>query len=86
MPTASTKSANNKKRGAPASPSRVAPEPPVTLPDFSLSQRGWLIACALIILVAAFLRFYHLDLVPLHHDEGVNGNFLVRLLATMVSR
>ncbi len=26
------------------------------------------------------LRFYDLDLVPLHHDEGVNGNFLVRLV------
>src|SRR4030095_4846245 len=28
----------------------------------------------------AFLRFYYLNLVPLHHDEGVNGNFLVRLV------
>ena len=33
-----------------------------------------------ILVVAAFLRFYDLDLVPLHHDEGVNGNFLVRLV------
>ena len=30
--------------------------------------------------VAAFLRLYHLPLVPFHHDEGVNGNFLVRLV------
>lgn len=29
--------------------------------------------------VAAVLRVYHLDLVPLHHDEGVNGFFLTRL-------
>ena len=28
----------------------------------------------------ACLRLYDLDLVPLHHDEGVNGNFLVRLV------
>ncbi len=26
------------------------------------------------------LRLYDLNLVPLHHDEGVNGNFLVRLV------
>jgi uncharacterized protein (TIGR03663 family) len=33
-----------------------------------------------IIILAAVLRFYDLNLVPLHHDEGVNGNFLVRLV------
>jgi uncharacterized protein (TIGR03663 family) len=48
-----------------------APEP---------SDRIWLIGCILILLLAAFLRLYQLDLVPLHHDEGVNGNFLVRLV------
>ena len=26
------------------------------------------------------LRLYDLNLVPLHHDEGVNGNFLVKLV------
>ena len=30
--------------------------------------------------LAAFLRVYNLNLVPLHHDEGVNGNFLVKLV------
>ena len=30
--------------------------------------------------VAAVLRLYDLNLVPLHHDEGVNGNFLVALV------
>ncbi len=30
--------------------------------------------------VAAVLRLYNLSLVPFHHDEGVNGNFLVRLV------
>jgi uncharacterized protein (TIGR03663 family) len=45
-----------------------------------ISDRTWLIACASIVVVAAILRFYDLDLVPLHHDEGVNGNFLVRLV------
>lgn len=31
-------------------------------------------------IVGAFLRLYNLSLVPLHHDEGVNGNFLVTLV------
>lgn len=30
-------------------------------------------------LFAAGLRLWHLDLVPFHHDEGVNGDFLVKL-------
>ena len=33
-----------------------------------------------IFLIAAVVRLYDLNLVPLHHDEGVNGNFLVRLV------
>src|SRR6476646_9597425 len=45
-----------------------------------LSDRAWFIAVVAIMLVAAILRFYDLNLVPLHHDEGVNGNFLVRLV------
>jgi uncharacterized protein (TIGR03663 family) len=32
------------------------------------------------VIIAAVLRFYNLNLVPLHHDEGVNGNFLVKLV------
>ncbi len=39
----------------------------------------WLINCGLITLVAAFLRFFNLDLKPFHHDEGVNGFFLTSL-------
>jgi uncharacterized protein (TIGR03663 family) len=31
-------------------------------------------------LIAAVLRLYDLNLVPLHHDEGVNGNFLIKLV------
>ena len=40
----------------------------------------WRIAVIVIFLIAAVLRLYNLNLVPLHHDEGVNGNFLVRLV------
>lgn len=45
-----------------------------------ISEGTWRIACVSIIFVAALLRLYDLNLVPLHHDEGVNGNFLVRLV------
>ncbi|HZE70344.1 MAG TPA: flippase activity-associated protein Agl23 [Pyrinomonadaceae bacterium] len=54
---------------------KAVPEPPSS----DLSDRTWLISCITVLLVGAVLRLYHLDLVPLHHDEGVNGNFLVRL-------
>ncbi|MCA1640130.1 MAG: glycosyltransferase family 39 protein, partial [Acidobacteria bacterium] len=39
----------------------------------------WLVACFLITTIAAFLRFFWLELKPLHHDEGVNGFFLTTL-------
>jgi uncharacterized protein (TIGR03663 family) len=43
-------------------------------------KQVWRIGAIVIFLVAAVLRLYDLNLVPLHHDEGVNGNFLVRLV------
>src|SRR5207245_10955266 len=43
-------------------------------------QRNWLLVSAAILITGAFLRLYDLSLVPLHHDEGVNGNFLVTLV------
>jgi uncharacterized protein (TIGR03663 family) len=39
----------------------------------------WLAACSAILLIACFVRFYDLDLKPVHQDEGVNGYFLTRL-------
>ncbi len=45
-----------------------------------VSKQTWIIAGVVILSLAALLRFYDLNLVPLHHDEGVNGNFLVRLV------
>jgi uncharacterized protein (TIGR03663 family) len=44
-----------------------------------VSARAWWIASISIFVVAAILRLYDLDLKPLHHDEGVNGFFLIRL-------
>jgi uncharacterized protein (TIGR03663 family) len=45
-----------------------------------IPERVWWAGVILIFLIGGFLRLYHLTLVPLHHDEGVNGNFLVRLV------
>jgi predicted membrane-bound mannosyltransferase len=37
------------------------------------------LAGVIITAIAAFLRFFWLELKPMHHDEGVNGFFLTRL-------
>src|SRR5437660_3072163 len=54
--------------------------PSVRVNRDEISDRTWLIAAISIMVVGGFLRLYDLNLVPLHHDEGVNGNFLVRLV------
>jgi uncharacterized protein (TIGR03663 family) len=45
-----------------------------------IPEQAWRIGAVVVLVIAAALRFYDLNLVPLHHDEGVNGNFLVRLV------
>ena len=47
--------------------------------EFRMPDHYWWIGCLLITAVAIFLRVYWIDLKPLHHDEGVNGFFLVTL-------
>ena len=74
MGTASTKSGKNRAR----SQSVVSTIGVASLDNFP--DRAWQIAALVILVVAAVLRLYDLELVPLHHDEGVNGNFLVRLV------
>ncbi|MFM9905826.1 MAG: glycosyltransferase family 39 protein [Pyrinomonadaceae bacterium] len=44
------------------------------------TDRLWFACAVLVTAVAAFLRFFWLDLKPLHHDEGVNGFFLTNLV------
>jgi len=39
----------------------------------------WLGCCTAIAAIATVLRFVALELKPLHHDEGVNGFFLINL-------
>lgn len=46
---------------------------------FKFSDPLWLLSCGLITALATFLRFFWLELKPLHHDEGVNGFFLTTL-------
>lgn len=82
MVTASTKSSNRKQAARAANPAdfKAASQGAGAAPAYDISTRSWLIAAGVIILFAAVLRFYDLELVPLHHDEGVNGNFLVGLV------
>jgi uncharacterized protein (TIGR03663 family) len=40
----------------------------------------WRLAGFFILLLAALVRLYALELKPLHHDEGVNGFFLLNLV------
>lgn len=39
----------------------------------------WIVGCAIVTAIATIWRFYDLTLKPLHHDEGVNGYFLITL-------
>ena len=80
MGTSSTKSNASRKRqqkGSGKSGIRADLNPE---PVSDISEQVWRIAAVSIFCLAAFLRFYDLNLVPLHHDEGVNGNFLLSLV------
>jgi uncharacterized protein (TIGR03663 family) len=88
VPTASTKRRGNKKsntaRAAKATKAQTKPAPDVSAPERfdapDIPERVWRGASVAVLAVAAFLRLYALEINPLHHDEGVNGWFLTRLL------
>ncbi|MGH9942434.1 MAG: hypothetical protein ACRD9R_08770 [Pyrinomonadaceae bacterium] len=93
MATASTKSRARKQRGAETDTFETLGDvraaaagetgqmsPRAETLGAELSARAWFVACAVVIVAAAALRFYDLDLKPMHHDEGVNGFFLTNLL------
>ncbi|MFL6230602.1 MAG: hypothetical protein ACJ741_17665 [Pyrinomonadaceae bacterium] len=93
MPTGSTKSRRNKQQpraeaataaetGASKRAERDAPPARGVTSDAltQISDRAWLISSAVILFVAALFRVVELELKPLHHDEGVNGFFLLGLL------
>jgi uncharacterized protein (TIGR03663 family) len=80
--TSSTKSGKKgtaKNRAGQSRSSRNESEVPVAAVQ-DVPEKVWRIGVLVIFLIAALLRLYDLNLVPLHHDEGVNGNFLVRLV------
>ena len=45
-----------------------------------ISPLAWSLAGILIVAVAIVFRLFDLELKPLHHDEGVNGLFVMRLM------
>jgi uncharacterized protein (TIGR03663 family) len=75
---------STKSRGSKVNPKRRVEPQAARAPEVvamnDLPERVWQIGVVVILVVAAVLRVYDLNLVPLHHDEGVNGNFLVRLV------
>jgi len=54
------------------------PEEPVE-PERAQIDWVWYLVCSAVVAVAGFLRFFALGLKPFHHDEGVNGHFLMGL-------
>lgn len=55
-------------------------EYPAEKPVEEISATTWTIASLLIVVAGATLRCYQLGLKPFHHDEGVNGFFMIRLV------
>ena len=79
MSTTSTKSSRKKSRAKQPAATTID-ETSVNGANAEISELAWRISSLGILIVGAFLRLYNLSLVPLHHDEGVNGNFLVTLV------
>ncbi|MDQ3653288.1 MAG: TIGR03663 family protein [Acidobacteriota bacterium] len=86
MATASTKQRRNKRASAVQSNRSAATAAmPATsganvarLPQ--IPEPVWRLTGGAVLLVGAVLRFVALELKPLHHDEGVNGFFVKRLV------
>ena len=79
MSTTSTKS-NRKNSRVRDAPAKQTGETRAAGDFAGTSERAWRLSSIGILIVGTFLRLYNLSLVPLHHDEGVNGNFLVTLV------
>src|SRR5262245_61377883 len=81
------KAATNGKARAAVPHLVVVPPEPVDTPspqsvshELVITERMWLTASIAILVLAAVLRLYSLELKPAHHDEGVNGFFLTNLV------
>jgi len=63
--------------------SRTRSNVPALVQEFAgPSREGWWWGSLIVLLAAALLRLVFLTQKPLHHDEGVNGLFLVNLFRT----
>ena len=51
-----------------------------------INEHWWSAAAGAIVVAGVMLRFYELALKPLHHDEGVNGYFLLDLFRNGIYR
>lgn len=88
MSTASTRRARKRPKGAANRQAKGQTrdarreDQPATQPESAIevSERVWLVASACVLLAAAVLRLVVLGLKPMHHDEGVNGFFLMNLM------
>ena len=78
MSTISSKS-RNRKQTTSKKAERLSSDAGALAPG-DISDSTYRLLGAAIIIVGAILRLFYLTLVPLHHDEGVNGNFLVTLV------
>src|SRR5256885_2111632 len=78
MSTISSKS-RNRKQATSKQAARFSSDAGALAPG-DISDSTYRLLGGAIIIVSAFLRLFYLTLVPLHHDEGVNGNFLVTLV------
>ena len=78
--TASTKSGGSKKTQAAAVNAKQLSRAGEVSNVNDIPENVWRIGAIVIFAIAAVLRLYDLNLVPMHHDEGVNGNFLLRLV------
>ena len=80
MSTGSTKSGKKhrvKTHPAETDNPRRAVETPI---EKDIPEPVWRFGVVGVFIVGAILRLYDLNLVPMHHDEGVNGNFLLKLV------
>ena len=84
MSTASTRRARKRQRAQQSKgQARVVGRedlvPPVET-GREIPERAWLVAAGYVLVAAAALRLAALGLKPMHHDEGVNGFFLMNLM------
>ena len=93
MATASTNSRDNNRKRRPTNAAQgsetgagITAWTPADGSNGELSPRAWWIAYASVLVVAAFVRLYQLELRPMHHDEGVNGFFLNNLMRSGIFR